>query len=105
MWRRTHGRTDVRTKSGKPHVGRPLLGPAKIETIHIVFKFGNNESVELARYILGWVCGLFYKTDDGIVKSSQHAVCGRFDPRPCGWRGDVELEKGTRAEGGSEDAS
>ena len=25
----TDGRTDARTKSGKPHVGRPLLGPAK----------------------------------------------------------------------------
>ena len=23
-----YGRTDKRTKSGKPHVGRPLLGPA-----------------------------------------------------------------------------
>ena len=38
MWRRTYGRTyvrtDVRAKTGKPHVGRPLLGPAKIY-IHI----------------------------------------------------------------------
>ena len=25
MWRPTH----TRTKSGKPHIGRPLLGPAK----------------------------------------------------------------------------
>ena len=33
MWRRTYvrtdGRTDGQTKSGKPHVGRPLLGVAK----------------------------------------------------------------------------
>ena len=33
MWRRTDGRTDGRAKSGKHHVGRPLLGPAKIMTV------------------------------------------------------------------------
>ena len=30
---RTYVRTYVRTKSGKPHVGRPLLGPAKINKV------------------------------------------------------------------------
>ena len=38
MWRRTYGRTDARTKSGKPHVGRPLLGPAKISGLKILCK-------------------------------------------------------------------
>ena len=39
MWRRTDVRTDVRTKSGKPHVGRPLLGPAIIIVLIYFFLY------------------------------------------------------------------
>ena len=52
MWLRTDARTHGRTKSGKPHVGRPLLGPAKIhqdygkalmvETIQMMLNKPNN---------------------------------------------------------------
>ena len=35
---RTDGRTDERTKFGKPHEGRPLLGPAIILMYHTLDK-------------------------------------------------------------------
>ena len=37
---RTYVRTDVQAKSGKPHVGRPLLGPAKIYGIGATIRMG-----------------------------------------------------------------
>ena len=44
----TYVRTDVRTKSGKPHVGRLLLGPAKI-TKHVT-----KYTVMLGAYPMAW---------------------------------------------------
>ena len=37
-WRRTYVHTDVQTRSGEPHEGRPLLGPAKLVLSNLQLK-------------------------------------------------------------------
>ena len=51
-----YGRTYVRTKSGKPHVGRPLLGPAKIHFITLEYLWkAHLLSVETSASMKGWL--------------------------------------------------
>ena len=47
-------RTDVRTKSGKPHEGRPLLGPAKIIFPVLSYLGGNIGRVDFLYWPGSW---------------------------------------------------